>query len=75
MSHDRGFKRINNGIACYVHRPHGISSVRNGWLGGSGGSVATELLNIAHLLSKKTQKTPDKENTKFKSPNTSKSNV
>jgi len=30
MSLDRGFKRINNGIACYVHRPHGVSSVRNG---------------------------------------------
>ena len=75
MSHDRGFKWINNSIGCYVHRPHGISSVRNGRLGGSGGSVATELLNMSpHLLSKKTQKNPDKE-TKFKSPNTSKFNA
>jgi len=40
-------------------------------MGGSGGSVATGLLNmIPHLLSKKTQN-PDKE-TKFKSPNSSK---
>ena len=71
MSHDRGFKWINNSIACYVHRPHGISSVQNGWLGGS---VATELLNMSpHLLRKKT-KNSDKE-TKFKSPNTSKFNA
>ena len=57
LSHDRGFKQINNSIACYVHRPHGISSVRNGRLGGSGESVATGLLNMSpHLLSKKNQK-------------------
>ena len=75
MSYDRGFKRINNGIACYVHRPHGVSSVRNGRLGGSGRSVATELLNMSpHLVTKKNPKTPDKE-TKFKSPNTSKVNA
>ena len=40
-----------------------------------GGSVATGLLNMSpHLLSKKTQKKPDKE-TKFKSRNTSKINA
>ena len=51
---------------------NGISSVRNGWLGGS---VATEVLNMSpNLLSKKNPKKPDRE-TKFKSPNTSKFNA
>jgi len=44
-------------------------------MGGSGGSVATGLLNMSpHLLSKRTKKNPDKE-TKFKYPNTSKFNA
>jgi len=65
VSHDRGFKRINNGIACYVHRPHGVSSVRNGR------KCCYWTFKYEPTFKKKN---PDKE-TKFKSRNTSKINA